>query len=758
MLPPRRGLRESLVGELAAYLGLPEREVARRCEGAAARLAAAWRSAAPGTPAEVAAFYREARDYLYDLTWWHALVRDRSALAGVGALEAALEHRARTVMDFGSGIGSLGILLARHGLEVTLAEINPALSAYARWRLARRNLTARLLDTGRGRLPEGAFDLISAVDVLEHLPDPQEALRSLAAALRPGGTLFVHLPSGKDLLHPMHLWGGAEAFLGHLEEAGLWLERAEGTSFVLRRGPAPRYRLHGGLSLRRAGGGWVLLSERPLAALRLGPETARLLGALGEGRTALGAAREAGLPLPRASELLEGLAGRRVLVRSGGPAPSRWPSVTVVVPARDRPRSTRECVASLLALDYPRDRLEVIVVDDASEPPLSRALFGLPVRVLRLRRRAGPSAARNLGLREARGEVVAFTDNDCVALPGWLRALVAPLCCPGVEVAGGRVLSPPLEGWIGAFEAARSPLDMGAGGGRVGLGEAVPYLPSCNLAADRRALLRLGGFEEEMELGEDADLVWRAVRAGMGIRYEPSARVVHRHRTRLGAFLRRRADYGSSEADLQRRHPEAVRRMVLPVAGALWLAALGALPRSRRAAALLAGLSSLLTGAEAGAKLLRARRTGDLRLSAGKVLRAVLRQHGAELYHLGAAVCRYYALPLCLAAVRLRSLRLPALVLLLVPPSVDHRRSRPGLSPAAFALLYWLEMAAYQLGVWRGCLRRRTLRPLLPRPLPPPLLKELLRGIRANPRRIPSRMGYKGRRKSSSLRGERRST
>ncbi|BBL80594.1 hypothetical protein RxyAA322_24480 [Rubrobacter xylanophilus] len=727
MLPPRRDLRESLVGELAGYLGLREDEVAERCEGAAARLAASWRAAAPRTPAQVAAFYRGAGDYLYDLTRWHALVEDESALAAVGALEEALGRRARRVLDFGSGIGSLGILLARHGLEVTLAEINPSLDAYARWRLARRSLTARHLDLGREPLPRAAFDLIAAVDVLEHLPDPRAALIQLAAALRPGGTLFVHLPPGGDPLHPMHLWDNPETLLEPLEEAGLWLERAEEASLVLRRGPAPRYRLRYGLSLRRAEGGWALFSERPLAAFRLAPEAARLLAVLQEdGRTAAGAAREAGLPLARATALLEGFARRRVLARSGRTPPSRWPSVTVVVPARGRPRETRACVASLLALDYPRDLLEVLVVDDASEPPLARALAGLPVRVLRLERRAGPSAARNLGLREARGEVVAFTDNDCEVSPGWLRALVAPLCEPGVEVVGGRVLSPRPEGALGAFEAVRSPLDMGPSGGRVGLEEAVSYLPSCNLAADRRALLKLGGFDEGMELGEDVDLVWRAVRAGLGVRYEPSARVVHRHRTRLGAFLRRRADYGSSEADLQLRHPEAGRRMMLPVSGLFWLAALGALARSRRAAVLLAALSLLLAGMETGGKLLRTRRAGAL-LPLPAVAGAVLRQHAAELYHLGAGVSRYYGLPLLAAALLWRPLRLPALLLLLVPPAVDHRRLRPGLSPAGFALLWGLEMAAYQLGVWRGCLRHRSLRPLLPRLLSPPLFDVLLR-------------------------------
>jgi mycofactocin system glycosyltransferase len=153
--------------------------------------------------------------------------------------------------------------------------------------------------------------------------------------------------------------------------------------------------------------------------------------------------------------------------------------------------------------------------------------------------------------------VLAFTDNDCVADAGWLRSLISCLCEPGTEMAGGRVLSPPPDGLVAAFEAARSPLDMGDASGPVGPAGPIAYIPSCNLAADRETLRRLGGFDESMALGEDADLVWRASRAGCGVRYEPAAKIVHRHRTRLAALLRRRADYGSSEADLQLRHPEA---------------------------------------------------------------------------------------------------------------------------------------------------------------------------------------------------------
>ncbi len=717
MLPGRSALAASLVGELAEYLGRSEAEVLERCRRGTDALAHSWLAASPRTADEVSRFYEQTDAYLYDLTWWHALADDDSALAQVEALEAALGYRSREVLDFGSGIGSLGLLMSRHGLDVTLAEVNATLNDYARWRFDRRGLPARFLDAGSEELPENAFDFVSAVDVLEHLPDPQSALLMLSAALRPGGALFVHLPPGEDPSRPMHLWHDPDVLLQHLDEADLWLERSDGATLVLRRGPAPRYALGKGLKVISEGGDWTLLSERPLGVTRLNERAGRLLARLQGGeRTAGEVSAKSGLSLADAVPFLDSLVERRVLTRTSTPRPARWPSVTVVVPARGRSSETRACVRSLLALDYPPDGLEVLVVDDASEPPLSGALQDLPVRVMRLEENAGQSAARNLASEAARGEVLAFIDNDCLADPDWLRALVPSLCEPGVDVAGGRVFPPPggvLGGRVAAFEAARSPLDMGAMGGAVGPREPIPYLPTCNLAVDRETLLRLGGFDECMLLGEDADLVWRAVGAGSSARYEPQARIVHRHRTRLPSLLRRRADYGSSEADLQSRHPKARRTMTVPGVGMVALAALTALPISRPAGLGLASFAAVALCAEVGVKLLRLRRA-EVRLAARGVAAAVLRQQGAGFYHLGANVARYYSLPLLGASLLWSPLLAPTLVLLIVPAAVDHRRSRVDLAPTSFACLYWLELAAYQIGVWRGCLTKGKFRPLLP--------------------------------------------
>lgn len=485
---------------------------------------------------------------------------------------------------------------------------------------------------------------------------------------------------------------------------------------MTRPAPLARYRLASGLDLLERERGGVLLSLYPLLAVRLNAIGWNLLRRLSttEARSAADlAAGVQGLSPAPAAAFLDDLSRRRLVSREPV-TPRAWPSVSIIVAARGRPSATRACVRSLLALDYARERLELVVIDDASEPPLAAALAGLPVPVVRLDRNLGQSAARNLAAAAATGELLAFIDNDCEAAPDWLRELVPHFGDPQVVAVGGRVMAPAPDGPVAAFEAVRSPLDMGPVAGPVGPAEPVAYLPTCNLVVRRRAWLAAGGFAAEMRVGEDVDFVWRLLGTGGRVHYESGARVVHHHRLRLQALLARRADYGASEADLQARHGAGRSTMHVPRAGLMVLAALPALWFAGAAGAVLLLAALALAAAELIAKRRRLRALA-VDVPARLVAASVLREHAASLYHFGHHVTRYYGLPLVLAGLLWPPL-LPVVTLLVVaPPIADYLRLRPALPLPAFVALYGLEMAAYQLGVWRGCLATRCWYPLLPR-------------------------------------------
>lgn len=475
-----------------------------------------------------------------------------------------------------------------------------------------------------------------------------------------------------------------------------------------------RYALQPGLSVRVDARGGVLLCLRPLWALRLNRRAAALLGALRQPRS-IAELADAGADAASAdvAAFLDDLWRRRLLAWHP-PLPALWPTVSIIVPARGRPAATRRCMQSLLALDYPADRREIIVVDDASTPPLASVLGDLPITLLRQERNIGQSAARNLAAAAATGAVLAFTDNDCVAEPDWLRALVPYFADPEIAIVGGRVVAPDVRGAVAAFEAVRSPLDMGTIAAEVTPTAALSYLPACNLLVRRDALRARGGFDATLRVGEDVDFVWRVLRDGTRARYAPEGRIVHDHRVRWGDWLGRRADYGSSEAVLQQRRPGSRRLMPMPTVGLLALSAVALASWFGAAAAWPGAAAVALLGAELVGKRRELRRLA-VGLPVGRIAAALGREHAAAFYHLSANAIRYYGIPLLAAGLTWPGL-LPAVVpLLAVAPLTDYRRLQPRLSRAAFVGLYWLELAAYQLGIWRGCWRWRTLRPLLPR-------------------------------------------
>jgi mycofactocin system glycosyltransferase len=389
--------------------------------------------------------------------------------------------------------------------------------------------------------------------------------------------------------------------------------------------------------------------------------------------------------------------------------------VTVVIPVRDRHAELARCLGGLreAAASLGDDAPSVVVVDDCSADPaaiLAIAAAG-GARVIRRPVNGGPGAARNTGLAAATTELVAFLDSDCVPRAGWLDGLLPHFADPAVGAVAPRIV--PHEagsGWLARYEGASSTLDMGARPSIVRPGARVSYVPGAALIV--RTVAAGAGFTEGMFVGEDVDFVWRMAAAGWRVRYEPAAVMGHDHRVRLRAWFSRRADYGTSAAALEQLHPGAVR----PLYASWWTAGAWAATLSRRpvAAAALTGAATALlarrlapvTGERwpghggGAAWSLAARLAGGGTLAAGRPLGSALSRTWWPL-----------AIP---AAIAVRRLRVPVAALILAPPLLDWADRRPPLDPARYVAARLLDDAAYSVGVWQGCLRNRTIAPLLP--------------------------------------------
>lgn len=435
-------------------------------------------------------------------------------------------------------------------------------------------------------------------------------------------------------------------------------------------------------SARPVDGGRVVIGGSPLRILTLAPGGVEVVRAI-----------VAGDPVPDVSGATVLL---RRLVRGGviHPSPSgeaALPSFAVVIPTRDR------------AVDHLVDAFDdaklVIVVDDGSLVPV----VADGATVLRSSESRGAAAARNYGWRAADAEIVVFVDSDCTPTPDWHRVALAHFADPDVVAVAPRVTSPPRDDVVGRYDAFRSPLDLGPDAAPVVPGSRVPYVPSAALAVRRSALVSAGGFDERLTFGEDVDLVWRLHAAGGHVRYEPEAIVEHPARRTFAGWLRQRFDYGTSAAPLAARHPGA-------------LAPLRISPWSALAWALVAaGRPRLGLGVATATTALLPRKLTMLRQPWPEALRLAGLGHLFAVRQMADALVRVWWPLSLLAALVSRRARRAVFAAATVPHLVEWARRRPPMDPLRWIAMRVLDDAAYGAGVWAGCIRERTLDPLVPR-------------------------------------------
>lgn len=220
------------------------------------------------------------------------------------------------------------------------------------------------------------------------------------------------------------------------------------------------------------------------------------------------------------------------------------PYFSIIIPTYNRPQQLERCLKSLAQLTYPRDRFEVIVVNDGGERPLPNEIEKISANVnlqIITQPNQGPATARNTGASAAKGALLAFTDDDCSPAPDWLDCLAAGVGEETAVAVGGRTINAFPEN---AFSTASQLLidylyayyNQNSG----------TFFTSNNLAVPKKLFLEVGGFDTNMPLaaGEDREFCDRWRHLGFSLRFIPDAIVRHWHWLTAVSFWRQHFNYG----------------------------------------------------------------------------------------------------------------------------------------------------------------------------------------------------------------------
>jgi len=210
------------------------------------------------------------------------------------------------------------------------------------------------------------------------------------------------------------------------------------------------------------------------------------------------------------------------------------PLVSFIIPTFNSGATITRCLRSIHQLDYPPEKIEVIVVDNGSTDTTIRLAEQHGAQVL-IRPNVFVSELRNIGAEEAKGEVLAFVDSDCLVSPLWLKNALQHLQRPSVAAAGCGYALPSPPSWIEQywFYLHISPPNR------------VSYVPAGNMLIRKALFKDASGFNSQLETGEDSEFCLRLRNMGFVIISDPAIKNVHLGNPKtLGQFFRKELWHG----------------------------------------------------------------------------------------------------------------------------------------------------------------------------------------------------------------------
>lgn len=232
--------------------------------------------------------------------------------------------------------------------------------------------------------------------------------------------------------------------------------------------------------------------------------------------------------------------------------------VSVIVPVYNGEKDIANCLKALINQNYPKENYEIIVVNDGSTDNTSKVVKKFKKVKLIQQEHKGPASARNLGAKYAKGEILLFTDSDCIPDKNWIKNMVEPFKDKAIVGVSGTYKTLNKENLIARFvgyeiEERHEKLEKE---------REIDFIGTYSAGYRRDVFLKFGGFDETFPIasGEDPELSFRISKAGFKMIFQPKAFVYHKHPDTLPKFLKQKFWRGYWRIYLYKKHSNKIFR------------------------------------------------------------------------------------------------------------------------------------------------------------------------------------------------------
>jgi cellulose synthase/poly-beta-1,6-N-acetylglucosamine synthase-like glycosyltransferase len=236
----------------------------------------------------------------------------------------------------------------------------------------------------------------------------------------------------------------------------------------------------------------------------------------------------------------------------------RKTELSVIVPAYNAEKTIGKTIKSLLGQNYPRSKYEIIIVDDGSTDGTVDIVRKFKGVKLILQKHAGPAVARNRGVRNSSGDILLFTDSDCIAGKNWIRNIVKPFENEDIVGVSGTYRTANDKSIISRFVG----YEIEARHNGMARQNSIDFVGTFSAAYRKKAFLDFGGFDENFQRasGEDTDLSFKISKSGGLIVFAPNAYVYHHHPETLLSMLKKKFWMGYWRVPLYKKHSDKLFR------------------------------------------------------------------------------------------------------------------------------------------------------------------------------------------------------